>query len=72
MNNAFLNGELEEEVNMEQPLRFDEARIHGEVFKLRKSLYGLELSHGFNSVEKDPCQSRYFLGMEVAINKSVF
>ena len=42
--NAFLNGELEEEVHTEVPLGFDKARIHGNVCKFRKSLYGLKQS----------------------------
>ncbi|KAG8485307.1 hypothetical protein CXB51_021723 [Gossypium anomalum] len=43
VNNAFLNGELAEDIYMEQPLRFEESGPHGEklVCKLNKALYGL-------------------------------
>ena len=42
--NAFLNGELEEEIYMDLPSRFDERREKGKVYILRKSLYGLKHS----------------------------
>ena len=41
--NAFLNGDLEEEVYMELPPWFDQ-RNEGKVYKLRKSPYGLKQS----------------------------
>ncbi|KAK9017697.1 hypothetical protein V6N11_000703 [Hibiscus sabdariffa] len=39
---AFLNGELDEEIYMEQPLRFEAPGMEGKVCRLKKSLYGLK------------------------------
>ena len=39
---AFLNGDLQEEVFVEQPLGFVNASDEGKVYKLQKALYGLK------------------------------
>jgi hypothetical protein len=39
---AFLNGVLEEEVYVRQPLRFESEKYHHRVYKLMKALYGLK------------------------------
>lgn len=44
MKNAFLNGDLEEEVYLELPPGFDEERKKGKVCRLKKSLYELKQS----------------------------
>jgi Reverse transcriptase (RNA-dependent DNA polymerase) len=42
--NAFLHGELEEEIYMEMPLGYQISNTEGKVCKLRKALYGLKQS----------------------------
>ena len=42
--NAFLHGDLQDEVYMEQPLGFVAQREIGKVYRLRKSLYGMKQS----------------------------
>ena len=44
MKNAFLNGELEEEVYMDLPPDFDLEQKNGKVCRLKKLLYGLKQS----------------------------
>jgi hypothetical protein len=39
---AFLNGVLEEEVYVRQPLRFESEKYPHRMYKLRKALYGLK------------------------------
>ena len=39
---TFLNGFLEEEIYVEQPLGYIEAENEGKVYKLKKALYGLK------------------------------
>jgi hypothetical protein len=39
---AFLNGDLHEEVYMQQPPSFSQPNSHGKVLRLKKALYGLK------------------------------
>lgn len=44
MNNVFLDGDLNKEVYMEQPLGFVNGRQPHHVYRLHKALYGLKQS----------------------------
>ena len=66
---AFLNGELDEEIYMIQPMGFDIKGQERRVCKLKRSIYGLKrssrqwyfrfhdsiISHGFEMIEEDHC-----------------
>ena len=66
---AFLNGTLEEEVYMEQPMGYEEGKEEHLVCRLKKSIYGLKQSSrcwntaldahlkdmGFTQLKSDPC-----------------
>lgn len=42
VNNAFLNGNLKEEVNNNQPPIFEDTKLPDHVLKLDKAMYGLK------------------------------
>ena len=66
---AFLNGELDEEIYMSQPMGFEVKGQEHKVCKLKRSIYGLKqssrkwyfrfhdsiISHGFEMIEEDHC-----------------
>ncbi|MGV7343531.1 reverse transcriptase domain-containing protein, partial [Mycobacterium kansasii] len=39
---AFLNGDIHEEVYVEQPMGFEDLKISNHVYHLKKTLYGLK------------------------------
>jgi hypothetical protein len=58
---AFLNGELEEEVYVQQPPGFADAKHAGHVLKLHKALYGLrQAPRAWNAKLHDSLQSLGF------------
>ena len=62
INNAFLNGDLEEEVFMSQPKGFISSMRPSHVCKLKKSLYGLKQApRAWYTKLRNALQSRGFL-----------
>jgi hypothetical protein len=59
--NAFLHGDLHEEVYMKIPHRFDTAQTKGKVLRLKKILYGLKQSPRawFDRFRRAMCNMRY-------------
>jgi len=52
---AFLNGFLEEEIYVDQPLRYVEVNNEGKVYKLEKALYGLKQAPRVWNTRIDMC-----------------
>ena len=79
IHNAFLNGVIDEEVNMKQPLGFVDFALPSHVCRLHKSLYGLKqaprgwytrlkdflLSIGFCASKVDTSLFIFFVGIDI-------
>ena len=79
--NAFLNGELEEEVYMDLPPGFDLKQKNGKFCRLKKSLYGLKQSpqawfdcftqaiqqHGYKQAQTDHTLFHKTVGKKISI-----
>lgn len=61
--NAFLNGELDREIHMEQPKGFEDQTHHDYAYKLRKALYSLkqELRAWYGNITEFLIESDYIV-----------